>query len=42
MNLARILIVEDDDEIAQLIETSLTKEGYAIDYAEDGIVAWAS
>lgn len=40
MNLSKLLIVEDDREIAQLIKTALEKEGYEVDHAEDGVIAW--
>lgn len=35
---AKILLVEDDDSIRNLYSTKLTKEGYAVDMAENGAV----
>ncbi|HEX3784766.1 MAG TPA: response regulator transcription factor [Pseudonocardiaceae bacterium] len=34
--LARVLLVEDDRQMAGLLTTLLTEEGYAVDVAEDG------
>lgn len=36
----RILLVEDDDLLAQAMATTLTKQHYAVDIAADGEVAW--
>jgi two-component system response regulator RpaA len=36
---ARILVVEDDTLIREVISTALGDEGYAVDVAEDGAVA---
>ena len=35
----RVLVVEDDDAIAQVLKRSLRMEGYEVRVAEDGIVA---
>ena len=36
---ARVLIVEDDDDIAQVLQRSLRLEGYEVRLAGDGEVA---
>jgi DNA-binding response OmpR family regulator len=38
---ARILIVDDDPDIHPLLASALTREGYEIDSAFDGIQAWS-
>ncbi len=35
----RVLVVEDDDEIAQVLQRSLRMEGYEVRVAEDGTIA---
>jgi DNA-binding response OmpR family regulator len=35
----RILLVEDDDEVGQLLDVVLRSEGYAVDYARDAAQA---
>ncbi len=35
----RVLVVEDDDAIAQVLQRSLRMEGYEVRVAEDGIIA---
>ena len=35
----RVLVVEDDDAIAQVLKRSLRMEGYEVRVAEDGLVA---
>jgi Response regulators consisting of a CheY-like receiver domain and a winged-helix DNA-binding domain len=39
MNNKRLLIVEDDKEIRELLGTYLGNQGYVIDYAENGLEA---
>jgi DNA-binding response OmpR family regulator len=36
---ARVLVVEDDDAIAQVLQRSLRLEGYEVKLADDGVVA---
>lgn len=36
----RILIVEDEEEMAQALLRGLRREGYAVDSAEDGLAGW--
>ena len=36
----RILVVDDEPQIRQLITNSLAREGYEVDIAEDGAGAW--
>ena len=36
---ARVLVVEDDEEIAQALQRSLRLEGYEVRVADDGVVA---
>jgi len=36
---ARVLVVEDDDAIAQVLQRSLRLEGYEVKVAADGVVA---
>lgn len=36
----RILLVEDDDSIAQVLEKGFTEEHYAVDAARDGQMGW--
>ncbi|MEH2069702.1 MAG: response regulator [Nostoc sp.] len=36
----RILLVEDDDLLAQAVATTLTKQNYVVDIAADGAVGW--
>ncbi|MCC5611786.1 response regulator [Nostoc sp. CHAB 5834] len=36
----RILLVEDDDLLAQAVATALTKQNYVVDIAADGEAAW--
>jgi DNA-binding response OmpR family regulator len=36
---ARVLVVEDDDEIAQVLQRSLRLEGYDVKLAGDGVQA---
>ncbi len=36
----RILVVEDDRFIREIVATALTVEGYSVDVAEDGEQAW--
>jgi DNA-binding response OmpR family regulator len=36
----RILVVDDEPEMRQLITNSLAREGYQVDVAEDGAAAW--
>ena len=36
---ARVLVVEDDDEIAQALQRSLRLEGYEVRIADDGVAA---
>jgi DNA-binding response OmpR family regulator len=38
---ARVLVVEDDDEIAQVLQRSLRLEGYEVRIAADGEQALA-
>lgn len=38
----RILVVDDDDSLRQLNSEVLIRQGYAVDAAEDGDVAWAT
>lgn len=38
---ARILVVEDDSFIREVISTTLVDEGYVVDQADDGARAWA-
>ncbi len=38
--LARILVVEDDRFIREIVATTLSAEGYAVDVTEDGAKAW--
>ena len=38
--LERILVVEDDRFIREVVTTALTVEGYVVDVAEDGDQAW--
>jgi DNA-binding response OmpR family regulator len=38
----RILVVEDDDDIRRLNTEVLNRNGYQVDAAEDGAVAWAA
>ncbi|MBE0544257.1 MAG: response regulator, partial [Verrucomicrobia bacterium] len=40
VKLHRILVVDDDDSIRQLNTAVLTRAGYTVDAAEDGVVAW--
>ncbi len=40
VKLHRILVVDDDDSIRQLNTAVLTRAGYAVDAAENGVVAW--
>ncbi len=40
MSTPRILLAEDEPQIARLIEYILRKEGYDIIWAENGIKAW--
>ena len=37
----RILVVDDDIHIRQIISMSLTAEGYEVDTAEDGAKGWS-
>lgn len=39
----RILVIEDDDVIGERLESTLTKEGYTVEWAQDGIegLSWA-
>lgn len=37
---SKILVVEDDCFIREVIETTLTDEGYSVDTAADGMLAW--
>ncbi|MEQ9070262.1 MAG: response regulator, partial [Gimesia chilikensis] len=37
---SRILIVEDEEKIADFLVRGLAEEGYAVDHAEDGRVGW--
>jgi DNA-binding response OmpR family regulator len=39
-NIPRILVVEDDISIRQLISTALRDSGYRVDVAEDGAAGW--
>ncbi len=36
----RILIIEDEAELAQALKRGLQREGYAVDIAEDGLDGW--
>ena len=36
---ARVLVVEDDDDIAQVLQRSLRMEGYEVKVAGDGVAA---
>ncbi len=36
----RILLVEDDDMLAQAVATALTKQNYVVDVAADGEAGW--
>lgn len=36
----RILLVEDDDVLAQAVATTLSKQNYVVDIAADGEVGW--
>ncbi len=36
----RVLVVEDDDAIAQVLQRSLRMEGYEVRVAEDGRAGW--
>jgi two-component system, OmpR family, copper resistance phosphate regulon response regulator CusR len=36
----RILVVEDEENIADYLVTGLREEGYAVEHAADGIVGW--
>ncbi|MFA9559280.1 response regulator transcription factor [Evansella sp. AB-rgal1] len=40
MSQERILVVEDEVNIARVIQLELEYEGYKIDVAEDGLIAW--
>lgn len=42
MNNQEILIIEDDDSIANLLKTELTFEGYQVSVASDGLSGWES
>ena len=36
----RILVVEDEENIADYLVTGLREEGYAVEHAADGVVGW--
>lgn len=36
----RILLIEDDDLLAQAVATALTKQNYVVDIAADGEAGW--
>ena len=36
----KILVVEDDDVVRELVRMTLERQGYAVDCAEDGIVGF--
>ncbi|MBI2803525.1 MAG: response regulator transcription factor [Planctomycetes bacterium] len=36
----RLLVIEDDDEIAEFIVRGLREEGFVVDHVTDGISAW--
>src|SRR5579885_308477 len=38
--MSRILVVEDEGNIADYLVAGLREEGYAVEHAPDGIVAW--
>jgi DNA-binding response OmpR family regulator len=35
-----ILVIEDDEEIARLVQQTLQKEGYQADWADNGQTGW--
>ncbi len=36
----KILLVDDDDQVASLVTTTLTGQGYTVEVATDGMVGW--
>lgn len=38
--MSRILVVEDEENIADYLVTGLREEGYAVEHAADGVVGW--
>jgi DNA-binding response OmpR family regulator len=36
-SLAKILLIEDDTQVADYVSSGLKKQGYAVDMAHDGI-----